>query len=746
MKVAHLIGGGDVGGAKTHVLSLIAELSKEIDVTLISLREGQFAQEGRSMGLNIEVVDDKNPFTAIAKVRKILLEGKFDLIHCHGAKGNVMGTFLKPWHKRPVVTTVHSDYRRDYMGKPLKNLTNGLLNRLALRVVDYHIGVSDAFVDMLIKRGFPPHQIFTIYNGIDFTPYDRAEADDPTRRAAYLRSLGLNYNAGDIVVGIAARMHPVKDIGTLIEGFAKAAREEPKLKLVIAGDGEEREKLASIAKATGLADRICFAGWIREMGRFLTALDINTLTSLTESFPYSVLEGIRAGRATICSRVGGMPKLIDHGVNGFIFTPGDKDALAEYLLAFARDKEKRIEFSKKLAEKAAKLYSIEAMKNTQLAIYETICRRSSRPKTRRDRVILCGAYGRGNVGDDAIMEAITESLRSIDPDLDITVISRNPMKTRLEYRINTIHTFNFPLYAWRLFKTKLYINGGGTLIADNTSTRSIRYYLYSIWMAKLFGAKTMLYGCGIGPIRRPGNRKAAGRILNRHAHVITLRDDISMRELFLLGVTKPKMCLTADPALALSPADPSRIDAIFNEENAPAHVAYAGFSLRDWGKFRNSLDVVAEAAEYVYKKHGLTPLLFPMGYPADLDILEALSAKLTVPHVIFRQSHNAREVMGVISRMKLVFGMRLHSLVFAAAAGVPMVGLSYDVKVESFLKDMPHFPCIRLRGLSTSVLTDAIDKALSSSADSHAIEPKTLRSMQDARLANMEEAKNLLFS
>jgi hypothetical protein len=72
------------------------------------------------MGLNIEVVDDKNPFTAIAKVRKILLEGKFDLIHCHGAKGNVMGTFLKPWHKRPVVTTVHSDYRRDYMGKPLK--------------------------------------------------------------------------------------------------------------------------------------------------------------------------------------------------------------------------------------------------------------------------------------------------------------------------------------------------------------------------------------------------------------------------------------------------------------------------------------------------------------------------------------------------------------------------------------------------------------------------------------------------
>ena len=99
----------------------------------------------------------------------------------------MIGAMLRRPTGLPVVTTVHSDYRLDYMGRPFSHLTFGTINALALRQLDYRIGVSDAMVDLLISRGFPPDRFYAIYNGIDFTP--PAPQGD---RLAYLRSLGAN--------------------------------------------------------------------------------------------------------------------------------------------------------------------------------------------------------------------------------------------------------------------------------------------------------------------------------------------------------------------------------------------------------------------------------------------------------------------------------------------------------------------------------------------------------------------------
>lgn len=708
MKVVHIIGGGDIGGAKTHVLSLVRELSRDTQVKLVALREGQFAKEGRELGLDIAVVDDRNPFVMLKSVLRIIRAGGFDVVHCHGSKGNVVGTLLKPFHRLPTVTTVHSDYRKDYMGKPFKAATNGLLNKFALRRMDYYIGVSDAFTDMLIERKFPPERIFTIYNGLDFTPYVPLTPDD---RELYLRSLLPDFSPDDIVVGIAARLNPVKDIATLIRGFSAAAKRDGRLRLIIAGDGEEREALERLAAECGVGNRITFAGWINDIQRYLNAVDINTLTSITESFPYSVLEGIRAGCATVCSRVGGMPKLIDHGVNGFIFTPGDDAGLADCISRLASDAELRRTFSEKLYEKARALFSIEAMRNTQREIYDVITRRTRREKRFRDRVVLCGAYGRGNVGDDAIMESIMTDIRLLDPDIPITVISRNPQATRLECRIDTVHTFNPFKQFFRLLRARLYINGGGTLIADNTSTRSIRYYLYSITAAKLMGAKVMLYGCGIGPITNPSNRRAAGRTLNRRADVITLRDENSAAELSDMGVVRPEISITADPTLTLSPVSASRIDAVLNEEGIPPRGSYIAVSLRGWHGFSEKAGEIAAAVNELSRKKGLTPLLIPMGYPYDIRVIDEFTAKLDCPFFVLRRKHSVREVMGVISRAELTLGMRLHSLIFSAAVGVPIVGISYDVKVASFADCIGAEYCLPLPEITSEKLLAAAEAA-----------------------------------
>ena len=284
MKVIHLISGGDSGGAKTHVLSLLQHLNRTITAQLVCFRDGPFAQEARSLGIPVEIMGGNNIPRLRRRLTEYIRSGGYELIHCHGSRANMVGALLRKTTGLPVVSTVHSDYRLDYMGRPFARLSFGAINAWALRKLDYRIGVSDAMVDLLISRGFAPDRFYSIYNGIDFTP-----APPQGDRLPYLRSLGADVDEDSMVVGIAARLNPVKDMSTLIRGFALARRDCPRLRLVIAGDGEEREKLGNLAKELGVEKEVTFAGWISGgMDRFYSALDINALTSLSETFPYAL--------------------------------------------------------------------------------------------------------------------------------------------------------------------------------------------------------------------------------------------------------------------------------------------------------------------------------------------------------------------------------------------------------------------------------------------------------------------------
>ena len=242
MKVLHLISGGDTGGAKTHVHSLLAGLTPRIQVKMVCFTEGPFVEEARALGIDTQVFPGRNFFANLKQLTQMVRDEGFDLIHSHGSRGNMMAAFLAKKTGLPTVSTVHSDYRLDYLGRPLSRLTYGTINTLALRKLDYRIGVSDAMVDLLIERKFDPEKLFAIYNGLDFTPRTPA-----MRREDYLRSVGLEADADCVIAGIAARLDPVKDIATLIRGFAKAHQAAPKLRLLIAGDGQEMANLKQLA-------------------------------------------------------------------------------------------------------------------------------------------------------------------------------------------------------------------------------------------------------------------------------------------------------------------------------------------------------------------------------------------------------------------------------------------------------------------------------------------------------------------
>ena len=739
MKVIHLISGGDSGGAKTHVLSLLQHLNRTITAQLVCFRDGPFAQEARSLGIPVEIMGGNNIPRLRRRLTEYIRSGGYELIHCHGSRANMVGALLRKTTGLPVVSTVHSDYRLDYMGRPFARLSFGAINAWALRKLDYRIGVSDAMVDLLISRGFAPDRFYSIYNGIDFTP-----APPQGDRLPYLRSLGADVDEDSVVVGIAARLNPVKDMSTLIRGFALARRDCPRLRLVIAGDGEEREKLGNLAKELGVEKEVTFAGWISGgMDRFYSALDINALTSLSETFPYALTEGARFHLATVATAVGGIPYLIDQDVSGYLFAPGDAEDLGRRLAALGADDALRRDMGEKLYAKASRDFSIQKTVDTQLRIYQEILRRSRRERKARDGVVICGAYGRGNAGDDAILDAILQEIRSLDPDMPVTVLSKDPAATRLTYRVRSIHRSH--ILSWRkaMRKSVLYLNGGGSLIQDVTSRRSLWYYLYNIRSAHALGCRVQMYGCGIGPVTREKHRRMAARTLNSCVDIITLREPDSQAELQAMGVTSPQILLTADPALTLRAATEDETDSVLLCAGIPPHGKYLCFALRRWPGFEEAAPALRAAAAYAYETHGLTPVFLSVEKHLDPGAGRIAADGLSVPHYFLDDAGKAGTIIGALSRMEAVVSMRLHALIFAAGQGIPLVGIVYDPKVSSFLRYIGQEQFADLSALTEDKLCRMIDRAVEQSHDT-AAQAAAVRKLQEMEHRNVRAAQSLL--
>ena len=739
MKVIHLISGGDSGGAKTHVLSLLTELNKQIEADLVCFMEGPFAQEARSLGIPVTIFD-RNFASSVKKVKAMVKGGGYDLVHCHGSRANLVGSIIKSSVKIPIISTVHSDYRLDYMGRPGAAATYGKLNALSLRRLDYRVCVSDEMRNILISRGFAPNRLFPIYNGIDFS-----QTVEKTDRASYFAEIGCSFAADDVIAGIAARLDPVKDVGTLIRGFAVAHRDCPRLKLMIAGDGMEMEKLKELANGLGVSDSVFFAGWVTDMPRFYGALDINTLTSLSETFPYAVTEGARAKLPTVSSAVGGVPMLVKQGKTGLLFEPGNAEALGAALKKLALDENLRREMGKAIYEKGAAEFSTQTTCRTQLEIYDTVLKREKiRSRGGKDGVVICGAYGHGNSGDEAILEAIVGQMRSIDKYMPITVMSRKPSETRILRGVDSIYRFNYPKFRRVMGASKLYVNGGGSLIQNVTSRRSLRYYLYTIKSAKDLGCRVIMYGCGIGPVRLAADIRRAANVINENVDIITLREPNSLEELKRFGIDKPEIILSSDPALDLPSAEDWEVDAFLNANGLDPQGRYICFALRKWQGFDERAPDFANAAKYAYNQLGLIPVFISINHLDDLRAASQVTDAMgDTPYHIISSPMSSGMTIGVMGRMRAVVSMRLHGLIFAAGQGVPLVGVSYDPKVTAFLEYIGSGPCMSLYDAQSEALIPAINAAVCKSEDRQA-GIAAAEKLKEIEKKNVEAAKRLL--
>jgi polysaccharide pyruvyl transferase CsaB len=661
MKVLMAHMGMDIGGAETHVLELCTALARKgADVFVISnggVYENQLIESGVK---HIKApLNNKRPLSLIrsyAAMRRAVLDNGIEVVHAHARIPAFLCGILRRalalrGYKLRFVTTAHLNFNT---ALPYKILSNWGQAALAVS--------ADIKGYLTHNYRVTPEKIIITVNGVDterFSPKTREQSDG-------LRA-ELGINAAWVALSVSrldadrslAALELIKAVGRLSKQYD--------IQAVIVGSGNDERRVKELAESVNAgAGRgvIILAGGRTDISRFMGTADIFVNVSR------SALEAMACGLPVILAGNQGYLGIFDEtkleaAVSTNFCCRDTEETTAEklindvkFLLESSPARRNALgEFGRSVAVKA---YSVEKMADDALSAYK-------RAENKPDAVIS-GYYGFRNHGDDTLLTTIVNDLRALKPDVDVCVLSKRPWETREALGVRAVNRFNLPAIK-RLFRQKpLLISGGGTLIQDVTSTQSLLYYLYIINMAKRAGAPVMLYANGIGPVLKAANRRRAAAALNR-VDLITLRDGESLAALDGLGAKPPMALVTADPAYGADAPDPRRSG------------NYFCVSVRNWKTLPPDFDArIAAFCEGVYKKHGLSAVFVIMQPANDEEMTARIIRRLKTP--CSAAAANAREV---IAGAAFILAMRLHAVVYAARAGVPMIGLVYDPKVESAL-------------------------------------------------------------
>ncbi len=368
IRVLHVIGGGEFGGAEQHLLTLIKHMDRsEFAIHVACLFPEPLAPLVKNDGIPVHIFPMKSkinlkPVGEIASLIK--LEG-FHIVHTHGVRANLVGRLAaKLAGVRPVVTTVHSvlafDYNRWY-----DRWVNAVCERVARNITDKFIAVSDALGQRLAAEGVPAGKIVTVYNGLELAKYDPETPGLPVRKE-------FGISPGAVVAGIIARLHPVKGHKYLLEAFAEAGKKYSDLFLLIVGAGYERDRLEDRANKLGISERVIFTGFRRDITHVIAALDFLVLPSLSEGLGIVIMEAMSMKKPVIASRVGGIPEVITPGVDGLLVPPADVPALVSAIELLAGDRRMVSVLGEAARETAQTRFSAEIMGKKTAMIYKDI--------------------------------------------------------------------------------------------------------------------------------------------------------------------------------------------------------------------------------------------------------------------------------------------------------------------------------------------------------------------------------------
>ena len=324
-----------------------------------------------------------------------------------------------------------------------------------------------------------------------------------------------------------------------------------------------------------------------------------------------------------------------------------------------------------------------------------------------NHIVVSGYYGSKNAGDEAMLAAMIEVLSDLEPKLNITVISANPEDTKKRHGVEAVSWLDVGAILSVLKKADLMISGGGSLLQNVTSGRSLYYYLGVILMARMVGTPVMLYAQGIGPVCGGFARRLMTAVSNR-VSLITVRDHGSLEELKSLSVKRPPIEVTADPVLAIHPVDRAIGRAILKRYKADGAKPVIGISVREWRGWVGYKKAIADAADRMVEELGARILFIPMQYPEDVEAAKQIASRMKQPSTLLDEEYTTSELLSIVGNLELLISIRLHALIFAGVMNVPMVGISYDPKIDRFLDSVGQKPAADLQTVTADNLMEDV--------------------------------------
>jgi glycosyltransferase involved in cell wall biosynthesis len=371
IRVLQLIDGLNIGGAEVLLRDLCSGLLRRgFGVAVGYSTPGPIIQDLKNLGIepvHLPRLARVDPLRYGPGLVRLIRSFRPHIVHTHLFKSDFHGRVAAALCKTPVIiSTLHNNdpWARHWLFGPLYGLTARQAARLiavSQEVNDYHARFSH----------IPAEKIITIPNGVDV---DRFRFD-PAARAQVRSSFGLDSAAP--LVGIIGRLKPQKDHATFLTAAAETARLVPGARFLIVGDGPLRAELENMARGLGLDAAVIFCGLRGDIPAVLSALDVLVLSSRWEGLPINLLEGMAAGRAVVTTNVSGILDVVEPGVSAIVVEPGNPTALAQACVGLLKDANRRAEMGTAAVERVRARFSIQAMIDRTVEVYQAALREVS---------------------------------------------------------------------------------------------------------------------------------------------------------------------------------------------------------------------------------------------------------------------------------------------------------------------------------------------------------------------------------
>jgi glycosyltransferase involved in cell wall biosynthesis len=357
-----------VGGAEVLAARLARQMRGRFRFVFVCLDElGTLGEQLRAEGFAVEVLNRRAglDWRAMFRLARLLRRRRVDLLHAHqytpffyALTGRWLG------RRVPILFTEHGRHSPDYPRR--KRI---VANRLLLGRRDRVVGVGEAVRRaVVVNEGIPAERVAVIYNGIGLDA-----APGLSDRAQVRREIGIGTD--DLAVIQVARLDYLKDHATAVRTLERVVAQHPETKLVLVGEGPEREKIEAEVGRRRLTEQVRFLGLRTDVARLVPAADIFLLTSISEGIPLTVIEAMSVGLPVVSTGVGGVGEVVLDGQTGLLAPAGDDRALAEHVLSLAADPALRRRMGQLGCERARTVFSEGQMHTAYQKLYEEmLCR------------------------------------------------------------------------------------------------------------------------------------------------------------------------------------------------------------------------------------------------------------------------------------------------------------------------------------------------------------------------------------